>query len=141
MSITLVKPYFSSKLTTAGFEEWLDGFGEDNIPSTLLDKAFHQRIISVDGRGVNQETIEFLVLHEVKVFFKGFDDPMQAIDQSLVDCQDLITSIVNFKDVADSNIKGIYFDSLSIDPMDAVVNDNIIIARLRFSVRVYNCLA
>ena len=141
MSITLVKPYFSTKCTTAGFEEWLDGFGDDNIPSTLLDRAFHQRVISVDGRGINQETIEFVVTHEVKVFFKGFDDPMSAIDQSLVDCQSLIVSIINIADVADANIKGVFFESMSIDPFDNAVNDNIIIATLRFSVRVYNCLA
>lgn len=141
MSVIFIKPYFSSKLSALGYEEWGDGFGDDNIPSTLLDQSFHQRTLSAQSAGINQESFEMDVSHQVKVFFKGFNDPAKAIDEGLVACESLIASILNLKDYTDAGIYGVFFNSFSIDPYDDAKNDNIVVATLNFSIIVYVCIS
>lgn len=141
MSIAAIKPYFSSKLVALGFEEWPDGFGDDNIPSTMLDKAFHQRFLSADSRSINQESFEMVVRHEVKVFIKGFNSPSTAIDEGLVLGQTIVASCLNLADYLDAGIKALFFDGFTVDPYDDINNDNIVVLTLSFSVRVYNCIS
>jgi predicted acylesterase/phospholipase RssA len=141
MSVALIKPYFASKLIALGYEEWPDGFGDDNIPSTLLDRSFHQRFLSCDSRSINQESFEMVVNHQMKVFFKGFNTPANAIDEGLVRCQTIVASVLNFADYTDAGIKGLFFDSFTVDPFDEVQNDNIIVGTLNFSVRVFTCIS
>ena len=140
MSITSIKPYFSSKLVTLGFEEWPDGFGDDNIPSTLVDRTFHQRFINASGTKVNQESFEMLVTHQIKVFFKGFRDPAAAIDQGLLESQSLIAELLNLADYSTAGIKGLFFANFTVEPFDDVQNDNLIVATLTFDVLVFNCI-
>ena len=141
MSISFIKPYFSSKLIAAGYEEWPDGFGEDNIPSTVLDKSFHQRFISADSRAINQESFEMVVRHEIKVFIKGFNNPASAIDEGLVAGQTIVADCLNLADYLAAGVKALFFDGFTVDPYDAIENDNIIVLTLTFSVRVYNCIS
>lgn len=140
MSVSLVKPFITSKLTALGFNEWTDAFGEDNLPSTLIDKSFHYRLVSLDATSFNQETVEYNLVCEVKIYFKGFADTGLALDQSLVECENVIADLQNIEDQATSQIKGLFFDSMSLDPFDDALNDNIIVATLRFSVRVFRCI-
>lgn len=141
MSATFIKPYFSSKLTAQGFQEWPDGFGEDNIPSTLLDKAFHQKFISADSRSINQESYEMVVRHEIKVYINGFNSPATAIDEGLVSAEAIIADCLNLADYLAAGIKALFFDGYTIDPYDAIENDNIVVLTLTFSVRVYSCIS
>ena len=141
MSIAQIKPYFSSKLTALGYEEWPDGFGEDNIPSTILDLSFHQRFIRASGGPVNQESFEMLVNHQIKFYLKGFNDPASAIDQGLVQSQSIIAEILNLSDYTTAGIKGLFFDSFTVEPLDEVQNDNIIVATLNFNILVFNCIS
>lgn len=140
MSLASIKPYFSSKLSGFGYTEWNDGFGEDNIPSNLIDKAFHQRVLSINAASINQESYEMLVNHQIKIFFKGFNDPALAIDESLVASQSIISSCLKLSDYTQAGIKGLFFDQMSIDPYDDQANDNVVVATLQFSVRVFNCI-
>jgi hypothetical protein len=41
MSLTSVRPYFRTHCNALGFTEWMDGFNIENIPSTLIDMAYH----------------------------------------------------------------------------------------------------
>lgn len=140
MSLDLIRPYFRAQVSSLGFEEWPDGYGDDNIPATILDRSFHQRVISVDGRAVNQETIEYMTTHSVKVFFKGFNDPSSAIDQGILDAQSIIVKCMKLSDYTTAGLKGIFFDSMTVDPYDETANDNIIVATIIFNIRVFNCL-
>lgn len=140
MSLTTIKPYFKAKLDAKGYVEWTDGFPSDNIPSTLLDNAYHQRVISVDGVTNNHEVAEFSVLHEVSIFFKGYKDPAAAIDYVFLVIEPVITSCIDVSDYMNLGMKGVFFSSLSVEPLDEASNDNIIVARLQFNVRVLNCI-
>lgn len=141
MSVAAIKPYFSSKLKAQGYEEWTDGFGDDNIPSTIIDRSFHQRFVSAEGVTTSQETFEMRVSQTVKVFFKGFNSPAIAIDEAIVASQGLIVSILQIADYKTAGISGLFFDSFTVEPFDAIENDNLIVAELNFSVIVYNCLS
>lgn len=141
MSVTFIKPYVVSKLSGLGYTEWSDAFGEDNLPSTLIDKSFHYRVVSLDGRGINQETIEFNLLFEIKLYFKGFNDPGSALDLSLADSQTIISELLNIADLDTAQIKGLFFDSMTLDPLDDALNDNIIVASIRFNAKVFSCIS
>lgn len=140
MSISLIRPYFSAQVSLSGFDEWTDGFGEDNTPATILDRSFHQRLINVDGRGINQETIEYVVTNRVKLYFKGFGDPAAGIDNAILDSQAVIVKCLNIADYTATGLKGVFFDSMTIEPYDEAGNDNIVVATITFSIRVFNCL-
>lgn len=141
MSVTVIKPYITGKLAGLGYTEWQDAFGEDNLPSTLIDKSFHYKTASVSGTSFNQETIEYNVVVEVKIYFKGFNSTGSALDQSLADCEVVIADVQNVADVATAQIKGLFFDSMTLDPLDEALNDNIIVATLIFNARVFNCIS
>ena len=141
MSITAIKPYLSSKLKEFGLTEWEDGFGDDNIPSTILDRSFHQRFISASGVSTSQETFEMLIIHSVKIYFKGFNSPAMAIDEALLACQTIIADLLNYSDFMSAGLKGLSLDSFTVEPMDATVNDNIVMAEIVFNIRVFNCIS
>lgn len=141
MSVVSIKPYLSSKLSTLGYTEWTDGFGEDNIPSTIIDRSFHQRFISADGVSVNQESFEMNIIHQIKIYYKGFNNPAEAIDQSLSESQSIIASCLNFKDYTDAGLTGLFLDGFTVEPFDETLNDNLVVATLNFSVRIFNCIA
>lgn len=140
MSISLIRPYVTKQLTTLGYIEWDDAFGEDNIPSTLVDRAFHQRMGRISGVGLNQETLEYITTFEIKIYFKGFNNPEQAVDQSLIECEGVIVKMLDIVDYTTAGIKGITFNALNVDPFDQTLNDNLVVATLEFDARVFSCL-
>lgn len=140
MSITSIKPYFRTQLNTLGLTEWDDGFADDNIPSTLIDGAYFQFINSVTGVQLNNNHLEMSVNHEVRVYFKGFRDPATAIDESVLKCEDIIKAVANIVNQDGTDLKGVYLGNLTIEPLEADNNDNIIRAILTFDVRIFLCL-
>lgn len=141
MSISSIKPYFSSRFSSFGYTEWTDGFGEDNIPSTIIDKCFFQKFRGASGRGISQESFEMSASFEVKFFLKGFSDPYSAIDLGLVEAESIIAKVLNLKDYKDAGITGLFFDSFSVDPYELKENDNIVVVTLNFNILVFNCIS
>lgn len=135
-----IKPYFTGKMAALGFTEWEDGFADDNIPATLLDKSFHQLMTLASGTAINQESFEIRVSQQVKVFLKGFRDPAQAIAEGLVSAQSIIASSLKVKDYKAAGITGLFFDSFTVDPLAEFQNDNVIVITLNFEVLTFNCI-
>lgn len=140
MSISLVKPYFTQQLDALGLTEWTDAFGEDNLPSTVVDRSYHQRVVTVNGTSVNQETLEYLINHELKIYFKSFNDTDLGIDNALIESESVIVKCCNLPDYSTAGLKGVFLDSMDVSPFDNEVNDNLMVATIQFSVRVFKCL-
>lgn len=140
MSISLIKPYFTQQLNTLGLTEWTDAFGEDNLPSTVVDRSYHQRVVTVSGTSINQETLEYLVNHELKIYFKSFNDTDLGVDNALIESESVIVKCCNLPDYSTAGLKGVFLDSMDVSPFDNEVNDNLMVATIQFSVRIFKCL-
>lgn len=96
MSLTAVKPYLQARAKESGLHEWKDGFNTDNIPSSVLDKAYH---ISFDLDQVqhvsrNQYDQEFDWPVTTEIFTKGYKDPAAGIDSAVRIAEDFIKRCV-----------------------------------------------
>ena len=140
MSISLIKPYFTQQLNALGLTEWTDAFGEDNLPSTVVDRSYHQRVVTVSGTSINQETLEYLVNHELKIYFKSFNDTDLGVDNALIESESVIVKCCNLPDYSTAGLKGVFLDSMDVSPFDNEVNDNLMVATIQFSVRIFKCL-
>lgn len=140
MSISLIKPYFTQQLNALGLTEWTDAFGEDNLPSTVVDRSYHQRVVNVSGTSINQETLEYLVNHELKIYFKSFNDTDLGVDNALIESESVIVKCCNLPDYSTAGLKGVFLDSMDVSPFDNEVNDNLMVATIQFSVRIFKCL-
>jgi hypothetical protein len=140
MSLEAIRPYFTEKLAATGCVEWLDAFAFDNIPSTLLDRSFHQFTGPVTGVQTNNNDVEVEVTVTINVFFKGFNDPRLAIEESLIKAEDIVVACVKFSEQNGTELKGVYFQSLNLSPMQDDVQDNIVRAEMIFTCRVFICL-
>lgn len=71
-------------MTALGHQEWKDAFADDNIPSNLMNRAFH--ILLTDNSNVkqNQTVIEINQPVAVKLYVKGYRNTADRRDQAMV---------------------------------------------------------
>lgn len=139
MSLAAVRPYFSQHISALGFTEWTEPFGQENIPSTLIDKTFHQRTTGVASGSTNYTAVEFLVSQEIRLFFKGFKEPVNAVNEAMISAETVIIDLLNPSKFNDE-VKAVRLSSLEIEPFDEGLNDNIVLAVIEFDVVVYSCI-
>ena len=140
MSIAVVKPFISAQVNSLGFEEWEDAFGNNNIPSTIIDRSYHQLVVNVLGSGISQETLEYTVIHEVKLFFKAFNQTDVSVDKAIVEAEEVLKKFLNVPDYTTAGLKGVFLDSIDISPLDNEENDNIIVVTITLNIKVFTCL-
>lgn len=141
MSLMQVRPYFSSVLTGIGLVEWDDVFGQDNIPSNVIDKSFHQSFLDFSGITTTAQDMEITVSVGIRIHFKAFRDTNNIMQECIQQCEDAIRACVDpesFKNT--TQIKGVYFQSMNIEPFELENNDNIVVAVLAFDCRVFVCI-
>lgn len=140
MSISVVKPFISAQVNSLGFEEWEDAFGENNIPSTIIDRSYHQAVVSVLGSGINQETVEYTVVHSTKLFFKAFNQTDVSVDNAIGEAEEVLKKFLSVPDYTSAGLKGVFLDSIDIAPFDNEENDNIIVVTITLNIKVFTCL-
>jgi hypothetical protein len=113
MSLTAIRPYFTARLTDAGFTEWEDAFQDDNIPSTLLDRSFFQLITNASGVQTNNNSIEVTTLVEVRCFFKGYNTPRVAYEEAIAKSEEVIKACVSVVNQDGTALKGVYLNTLN----------------------------
>lgn len=80
-----LRPYFDEQLAKVDpdFREWEDAFNIENIPSNILDKAWHlefQPFIFETGKV--QNCFKFSCPVKLTVIFKGYKNPKEAVDSA-----------------------------------------------------------
>jgi hypothetical protein len=138
MSFTAVRSYFRTRLDGLGedLSEWRDGFNFENIPDTVLDRAYHIESGPYTGNQQNQSIIDASAAVTVRVFLKGYLDPAEAIDNGIDLGQTIICDIVNPINANGSLVKNVDFSSMAIEPYDQS-NDNDAILIIEFSIRLF----
>lgn len=138
--ITAIRPYFRARLNALGFREWKDGFNFENIPSTILDKSFHIEVPSgarlnafdMTSNDITQDVV-------VRVFFKGFRNPADAIDTAMLRYEQILESVLASENRIGVDIKNVYFSSMQILPLSDS-NDNAVILEISFSCLIIICI-
>lgn len=135
--LTSVRPFFRTRLNGLGFSEWKDGFQSDNIPRSLLDGAYHIESGLVTPTAPNQQLSVFDSEVVVRVFFKGFRSPADAIDKALEKAEVILSDILQ-PDVKHSLtcIKDIRSEQITVEPL-AATNDNSVILTMNFTAVTY----
>ena len=128
--------YIESVADSKGFDLWPDGFAFDNIPSNLLDRAYHITVTDLSGISQNQSDQETEVDMELRLFFKGFSNPRDAILTAVEETQGVVQLAVDAKTrISDSGILNMTFNSATVEPLGAT-NDNSVVVVASFRARV-----
>lgn len=83
MSMTAVRSYFRARAASQSWKEWPDPFGDDNIPSSVIDQGFHLPPFTTGVGRQNQADVEFPVTQQVVYFKKGFRDVASGLDSAI----------------------------------------------------------
>src|SRR5574343_1265873 len=132
MSLTLVKPYFIARCEAKGLTEHHDGFNEENIAASNLDRAFHILLGTFSGRKLNQTDQEIDCPVTVSFFIKGFRDPASAIDEAVQLEEDLLKEILKNSNRLGQCLKNVVFNSSSREALSGD-NDNAVKVIMNFT--------
>ena len=144
MSFSGIRSYFRSKLTTvdSDLHEWTDGFNIENIPETIIDKAWHLTFESTAPQSINQNCfyIEYPVI--LNVFLLSGIDVASGIDSANVLGQSIYqeilkhTSRLNITGTSAAKIINIIPGPMSINQFSPD-NDNTIRLQINFTFQIY----
>lgn len=137
MSLVSVRPYFRNTLDDLGFSEWTDGFDFENIPENIIDRSYHITTGSINGQSQNQQALDIVYPVTVRVFFHGYRNPAEAIDESIASGEQIICSAVKPSNANGTAIKDVQFISMEPTPKSAAGNDNIVLLELNFEARIF----
>jgi hypothetical protein len=142
MSLQAIRPYITERLSSLGYVEHVDPFNDENIPATLLDNGFHQIILDISGADRTQVAQGLEVAVQVKCFFKGFRNPEEALTQSIINSEAIVSGVTLFGNYATYSppITSVLLDSISFEPYSEESNDNIVQAVFVFRFVVYICV-
>jgi hypothetical protein len=135
MSFSSIKPYFRGRLQAVGYtNEHLDAVNLLNVPAVSIDRTFHILVSGSSGISANQsdQTIEANVV--VSVFFAGWSNELQAIDDATLAAETILKSCVKISErvTGIDELRNISFISHSVSPVDGS-NDNIMVLTLEFN--------
>jgi len=137
MSITGVLPYFRERLNGLGHSEWADALNFDNIPETIIDRAYHLDFGPLVGNSRNQNVSDLSPGVTVRLFVKGYRNTNEARDRLISFAQEAICDIIDPRNATiGPAVKNVVFTSMNIIPIDGS-NDNTMYAEMNFSARTF----
>ena len=135
--LSLVRVYFRTRMESLGYVEWRDGFNFENIPSTLLDRSFHIESGDVVPTASSHQVHEFSSPVTIRVYLKGFLDPVEAIDNAFDSADDIMMEILLPSNRIGLNVKDIVPTNISVKPLSDQ-NDNSVLLELSFEGVTFN---
>lgn len=139
MAWTDVRPFFNNILEAKGFHVWPDGFDITNIPTNVLERAYHVSIGTVTGGPSNQRDQLSSMSIQVQFFIKGYRDPSSAIDQAIGEAEEIVKEVIRpSQRTATAGIGNIVFASVDFNRLNDS-NDNAILAIMGFEAKIYFC--
>lgn len=135
MSYSLIKPYFRGRLSAVGFTtEHFEAVNLLNVPAVNIDRTFHILVSGSSGISATQsdQTVNASVV--VSVFFAGWSNELQAIDDATDAAEDILKSCVKISErvTGVDTLRNVSFVSHSVSPVDGS-NDNIMVLTLEFN--------
>jgi len=138
MSLVSVRPHFRNAMILLGYEEHTDAIDFENIPSTILDDAFMMDTQPISSGSANQRAHEFDYGLVLRVFKRGFSDPVALYDEADEDIETILTSLLAPINRLSAEIKDIIPESINKIPLSAS-DDNDLIIEFNFTVKIIMC--
>lgn len=142
MSFQNLKPYFKARLEAVNSgalsgNEWQDAFNVDNIPSTVINGAYHIEIDPATYLGTAHSCLGFKAPVRVRAFFKGHKTAAAAIDKATLYADSIIKECCKSTNrLTQPLIKNVLPSSVDIKAL-AESNDNIAYLDLTFDCTVF----
>lgn len=131
MCLADVRIYIRNRMETLGYEEWRDGFNVENIPSTMLERSFHIESGDIAPTASNHQVHQFISPLIVRVYLKGYHDPVEAIDQAMETAEEILEDILLPSNRLGTEVKDVTPTNISVKPLNDQ-NDNAVILELGF---------
>lgn len=137
MSLTSVVPYFRTAMNSLNHTEWKDAFSDDNIPSTLMDRAYHILVSETNNIKQNQDLIELEQAVSVKLYVKGYRTTSDGRDRAITYQENVIKEILETdrRAASYSGIKNVKYTGGGLTELSQD-NDNLIRITLNFNCHV-----
>ena len=113
------------------YNEWRDGFNVENIPSTVLDKSYHVESGDISTTASSHQPHRFDCSITLRVFFKGYGDPIQAIDDAYLYCEGILAEILDPANRLNNPLTDVQPQGISVNPL-TLQNDNAVILEINF---------
>lgn len=123
-------------MDTAGYTEWRDGFNFENLPSSILDRSYHIESGEIESTSSNHQVHEFNCPITVRLFLKGYLDPVQAIDDAYTDVESILAALLSPDDRLGTDVFDVVPGNIAIVPL-ATSNDNSLIVEMVFSAKTF----
>lgn len=135
MSLLAAREYFKQYLEQLGYEEWPDGFNIENIPSTVLDGAYHVESGTIVQNSQNQRDLDLGCIEIVRIFKKGFRYPSRAIDEAHIEVQTFLELVLDATNRGAQPPTNVILNSIDFLPL-TIDNDNALMVEMNFNVRI-----
>jgi len=139
MSFSKLHPYFETIMTTVDplFTEWEDAFNVANIPSSILDMAWHFEVLPFRYTGTAHTCLGFECPVKLKAFIKGYRTPKDAVDSALVFAEAIVKeACLPSNRLTQPTIKNVLPSQITVDAL-AQSNDNTAVLSIDFICTVY----
>ncbi len=105
----------------------------DNIPSSILDGAYHLGVgqIKITPLGVNGVAFNFIYPVTLRVLSKGFKDPGAAIDAALDNAQNILEAVLGAS-IDSVGLKHVHPVGLTTQPFQ-LSNEHAVILTMNFN--------
>lgn len=137
MSFKPVRTFLTDRLLEVDqdFEAHADAFSTENIGSNDIDKRFHIFYGNVETSVSNQHTTNDIVNATVSLFFRGYRDATEALDEAMDLANDYRLNCLSIEPLRGQNfIKRVVCNNILAEPLDT--NDNQIKITLQFAINV-----
>lgn len=138
MSFQNLKPYFQDRMIVAlpDSNEWEDAFNIENIPSTILDRAWHIDFGPFVYTGTAHTCLSFDCPVRISIFLKGYRSPNEAVDNAMIYANTVITEVCKpLNRLNQATIKNILPNTVDVRGL-AQSNDNAAVLELSFDCKI-----
>lgn len=132
MALTDVRNYFRNRMYALGYNEWTDEFNIENIPSTILDKTYHVESGDIASTASNHQPHRFDCPVTIRLFLKGYDNPVSAVDDAYVHCEDVLAEVLLPANRLSDDIHDVQPVNIAVEPLTAS-NDNSVVLVITFN--------
>lgn len=136
MALSDIRSYFRTHMEALDYVEWRDGFNAENIPSTLLNNSFHIESGDVTPTVSNHQVYEFDCPVTVRIFLKGYLDPVSAIDDSYASVEDIYSELLLPSSRLTTAVKDIVPTAVRVSPL-TLQNDNAVLVEIDFNAKTF----
>lgn len=132
MYLDQLRPRFKTICQNVGLAYHEDAFAVDNIPSSILNKAFCLEIGQINLVQTDQNILTLSCPVTVRFYLSGYRDPISAIDQSMVIAENLVIESQSCVNRFAAPLKNIVLGSI-LPQAIAEDNDNAVLTTVEFT--------